>query len=141
MTIIEASNILWKFYSNNSSICLPGDFSKIIPVTETKEVDLITLKLALKEFEEAKIVKYYQNTEVIEEPKREYWILNKSLSSFDQTVTLSAITSDALAQIINKVCEKLKSDKDLCDPKSITEKDIQNLIMICNSLAIEGEKE
>ena len=130
MTIIDASHLVWNYLTNSDSIILPNDFIKLILITEDKEKDLITLKMALKDFEEGKILRYFYD----EGNKKEYWILNKSLSAYEQNVTLSAITTDALSKIINKVCEKMKTNKDLCDAKNITEKDIQNLIVICNSL-------
>lgn len=131
MTILETAQQLWHHFEKTDFLCLPDDRNKVILISENEEKDLLLIRLAIKQFEESKILSYGGKSN---DEKHEYWFLNKSLSAFEQNITLSAITTDALAKTINKVCEKMKTDKDLCDAKNITEKDIQNLIVVCNSL-------
>ena len=48
---------------------------------------------------------------------------------FNQDLSISATTAQAIAETINKTCDLMNIESERCDPKQITEKDIKNIGM------------
>jgi hypothetical protein len=131
MTVLEASNELYSWFSENDTFCLDKDFIKVIAITETPEEDKAAFLCALKDFEKSKLI---LSSEI---NSTEYWILNKKFYSYAQNVQINPELALALAGIINKFCEVIGDSTDLCDPANVEEKDIKNLIYITNVLVSE----
>ena len=62
----------------------------------------------------------------------EIWVLQKSYLTVEQDVKISADTALAISEVLNNFCKIIDDYKDECDPSSIREKDVQNLIHICS---------
>jgi len=82
----------------------------------------------LEEFEKNGIVKKatFKNNN--------YWILSKKFDAYEQSVTISPKTSFIIAEIINSYCALIENDSERCNPASISEKDIKNLLVIFSEL-------
>ena len=130
MTILEASGHLYKWFSENDSFSIEKDFMKIITITEEPNRDKVAFECALRGLEDLKMIK----GEVSPDDGLKYWILNKSFLAYDQNVSICPELALTISDIINKFCETTDNTKDLCDPSSIEEKDLKNLIYIANIL-------
>lgn len=126
MTSLDASTQLYKWFIENDSFCLIEDFIRIVTISNTPERDKAAFRAALKEFEKAEIVSLNVVNNV------EYWVLKKAFSSFNQNVPVSPELALTISTIINKFCTITKNTNDICDPLSLEEKDIKNLIFISN---------
>ena len=135
MTIIEASSRLYQWFSENDSFSLDKDFIKIITITEEPNRDKVAFKCALKRLDEMGMIK----SEFSPDDHLEYWVLNKAFLTFEQNVTVSPELAITVSDIINKFCEVTGNQIDVCDPSSIEEKDIKNLIYIANILVADKE--
>ena len=130
MTILQASGHLYQWFSENDSFSIEKDFIKIITITEEPNRDKAAFKCALKSLKKMGMIK----GEFSPDDHLQYWILNKSFLTYEQNVTISPNLAITVSEIINKFCENTGNEEDLCDPTSIQEKDIQNLIYIANVL-------
>lgn len=126
MTIDEAKLPLFTFFSKSEVFNLEEDFKKIIEITFSEKLDKEILKEALKSFEEQKIVTR------INIEKKDFWVLNKSLEQYSQTVELHYTTLAAITNIVNVFCEMNNTPEHKVNPLAITEKDIQNLTILAN---------
>ena len=123
MTVLEGSNKLFEWFSVNQKFNFDEDMENLIPNAE--KADKAAIKCALEEFEKLEIVR---GTEIKNDY---YWVLNKNFESFGQDVKLSPKTAMMVSQLINSFCEVLNVKDDECDPKEISEHDINNLLLIC----------
>lgn len=134
MNILEASNKLLNWFSKNNSFNVTGDFLKLVLISDTPETDKAALTCALKELERLDLLR---SAEIAGEL---YYILIKPFSQFSQNVTISGKTAETISTIINTYCENVKDSENTCDKKSITERDIGNLITICLQVVEENKK-
>jgi hypothetical protein len=134
MTILEASGHLYNWFRENDSFSLEQDFMKIITITEEPDRDKVAFKCALKNLEEMDMIK----EDFSPDDHGQYWVLKKSFLTYEQSVAVSPDLAITISDIINKFCETTGNTVDICDPASINEKDLQNLIYIANVLV--GEK-
>jgi hypothetical protein len=126
MTVVDATNMLFDWFSEHDSFELEKDFMKIIAVTETPEEDRSAFLCALDGFEQNAFVKS------VEYKEARRWILAKSYSSYEQTVTVGPETCQGIAIIINSMCDSLGDQTDRCEVTNILEKDIRNLVGLTN---------
>ena len=112
---------------------LEKDFMKIITITEEPDRDKVAFKCALKKLEDMGMIK----DEFSPDDHLQYWVLNKSFLTYEQSVSISPDLSITISDIINKFCETMGNTMDVCDPTEHQEKDIKNLIYICNILVAE----
>lgn len=133
MTILEASGLLYEWFSKNDSFLLQEDFMKLIMVTDHPSRDKAAVLGALESFKETHIVREVRLNEGTAEEGR-YWILNKNFETFEQSVVLSPYTVTLIAKIINDFCDKIGDRTEYVDPLKIEEKDIQNLIVMTNEI-------
>ena len=133
MTILEASGHLYQWFRENDSFSLEKDFMKIITITEEPDRDKVAFKCALKKLEDMGMIK----DEFSPDDHLQYWVLNKSFLTYEQSVSISPDLSITISDIINQFCETMGNTMDVCDPTELQEKDIKNLIYICNILVAE----
>ena len=126
MTVVDATNMLFDWYSENDSFELEKDFMRIIPVTDTPEEDRSAFLCALDGFEQNMFVKS------VEYKGARRWILAKPYESYEQTVTVGPDTCQGVALIINSMCDTIGQDTDRCEVTNIVEKDIRNLVGLTN---------
>jgi hypothetical protein len=124
MTISDAINELFKYYFENDSYEMDRDFHNLILISESPEEHKASILCALEKLKETGIVKSqtYEN--------KTYYILDKSLDSYEQTVTIHGNIAKDIAAEINKACEIIGDTSDYCDSTEITEADIANLINV-----------
>ena len=135
MTVLEASGHLYNWFSENHSFSLEKDFIKIVTITEHPSRDRAAFLCALSDFEKGEMIK---KARVGDE---EYWVLQRSFLMYPQTISISSDTSLIMSTVINKFCEIIGNDKDMCNPAEISEEDIKNLLYICNYLTKDTEKD
>ena len=128
MNILEASNHLFEWYTENNSINFKKDFKKIFPKMEDTEKNLVVFLLALEEMQKNELVA----------SKGDYWILKRPFSSFEQNAKISPATALSIAQLVNGFCTVTGNEADYCDASDIKEKDINNVIIICTHLLNEN---
>lgn len=139
MTITDASNELYKWFSENDSFKLStkeniqDDFKKLFLVSEDTELAKGVFESALSEYESQKIVKK------IELADSQVWVLNKSFSEFSQTVSIQPNTAKAISDLINKCYQNDLNNKKICKSSEISEADIQEVILIAYRFANKTE--
>lgn len=124
MNVLEASNKLFEWFSENDSVNIERDFSKILPEEEKNKENIACLTIALEDFEGGELIKQ----------SNDYWILRKPFSSFEQSVKVSPALSLSVAHLVNGFCEVAGSNSDYCDASDINEKDLNNVVLICTHL-------
>lgn len=141
MTILEVNNKLYEFFLENDRFEMESDFSKIINSSERIDVDKSLVLQSLKELEDAGLLKKLPFfTEKEEEPNNQYfWVLNKPLAHYEQTITLSPLICAEIGTILN-VFDQISDNQDLkCDMKNIKSQDIHNLVILLAAV-LEKEK-
>ena len=127
MTILEASIKLFDWFKTNNSFSIDDAENLIALGIETKE-QIAAAIISLDRLEKLEIIK---GTEaVIKNKVNKIYVLEKPVQNFSQTVSISGMTASGISRCINLFCEEIKDDTDLCNPLSITEKDISNLVLL-----------
>lgn len=130
MTILEASQTLYKYFINNDSFIWPDDYLKLSIISETPEADKAAFELAFQKLKEVKLISSFEDSK----NSKKIWILEKPFKSFNQTVEISPVIANNIFEIISSCCEHIKDKSELPDVLNIKEKDIQNLLIITYSL-------
>jgi hypothetical protein len=136
MTITEASSHLYNWFRENDSFSIEKDFIQIIKITEEPDRDKVAFKCALKRLEEMGMIK----EDFSPDDHLQYWVLNKSFLTYEQSVVISPDLAITVSDIINKFCETTGNTTDVCDPSEIKEEDLKNIIYIAN-LLVSGKDE
>jgi len=131
MTVSEGTAKLFEWFSVEQKFNFDEDMEKIL--SKAKKSEKAAIKCALEEFEKLEIVK---STEIKNE---KYWVLNKNFETFGQDVKISPKTSLLISQLVNGFCDTLGVKDEESDPTSITEQDINNLLLICYHLINETD--
>lgn len=127
MTISDASIKLYQWFFENDSFC-ETNFIRLLSISESPESERASVLAALEEFEKNGIVKKVHFKD------NDYWILTKKFDAYEQTLTLSPKTAFIIAEIINSYCSLIENESEKCNPSSISEKDIKNLLIIFNEM-------
>ena len=122
MTVIDANNLIFDWFSHNDSLVLERDLKQVVAIFEDEKETKIIMKMALSDLCEAKLIR------VCEDEK--YYILNKPFASYQQNPEISNFVAGYVSKEINDFCELIQDDTDMCDSGNITEKDIKNLCHI-----------
>ena len=102
MNVLEASNKLFEWFSENDSVNVERDFLKILPEEKKSTENVACLSAALQDFEKSELVKC----------NNDYWILKKPFSSFEQSVKISPQLALSIAHLVNGFCEVVGNDLD-----------------------------
>ena len=129
MTIAEACSSLFSWFSENEHFEMSKNYKELLIITDDEQREKSTISLALKRLEEINII-----SKLNIKPSREMWVLEKGLDNYEQKIEISGLAAGNIASIINKTCDVIGDYQDLCNPLSINEKDINNLIFICQKL-------
>jgi hypothetical protein len=134
VTVQDANLIMYEWFSKSNSFT-EKELIKILKISESPDEDKAAIMASLVEFEKNGWVKkvLFGN--------KNYWILNKPFTAFEQSVAVSAPTAQAIAEMINKTCEILNLEKEKCDPTNLTDKDLRNLVSICWNLSEKKTEE
>jgi len=127
MTTISAANKLFSWFSEKDIFCLDRDLTKLIPKEEILDYEELSASIlsGLEYLKQSKIV-----SEPIKIGNSEFYVLSKSLTGYEQPVTLSGPTCMLIASNINAYCEMTGDESNKADALNIREKDINNLIGI-----------
>ena len=130
MTVLEATERLFEWFSENDYFVLDEDLIRVNPISDTVERDKAVFLLALEDLESNELLAKgdAQNKKNIET----VWVLKKPFTAFEQNVAISPSVAMALSQIINNACEEFGDDTDYCSAANLQEKDIRNLILLYN---------
>lgn len=134
MTVLEATQKLLSYFKDSKSFNLEKDALKICIISLNDELDKAIILKALSNLEQEKLIS------LVSYKKQEFWVLNKSLDSYNQTLTISASTIKAIAEIINPISQKLSNPNSLVDTLNITENNIIDLILICQELLVNSDQ-
>ena len=127
MTILQASIQLFDWFKDNNSFSL-DDSSHLKLMEIASKERLAAFSIALERLEKMEIIK---GTDIAYLDKvSKIYVLEKNMGEFNQSINLSGGVAGRVAACINSFCEKIKDDKDLCDPTNVTEKDVMNLCLI-----------
>lgn len=129
MTIAEGCSILFDWFSKNDTFELDRDYKNLVIVSDDEYVSKEILKQACDKIEKNNLIK-----KLSLKPSREVWVLEESLDSYEQKVELQGQLACRISNIINKTCDVIGDYEDLCNPLAINEKDLNNLIFICEKL-------
>lgn len=127
MTISDASIKLYQWFFENDSFC-EANFIRLLSISESPESERASVLAALEEFEKNGVVKRVNFKE------NDYWILTKKFSAYEQNLSISPKTAFIIAEIINSYCDLIKNESEKCNPSSISEKDIKNLLIILDEM-------
>jgi len=135
VTVFDAEIELYKWFNENHSFEITRDFGKIILVSDRPEDDKAAILVALREFENSGIAlpETWEN--------KKYWVLKTAFEAVPQNVSINSSAALAIANLINNFCEVTGDISDKCDPKSINERDLINLISICSFAVTEHNKD
>jgi len=125
LTIIDCVVKLIRFFSEKTVFNLNKDYRDLLGVTgnDCKE-DKVLVELGLDELEQNNVIKKSViNKEIVA-------FLKKPIDNIDQQILLSYQTANNVAEKINFYCNFFKNNRDYCNPVSLKEKDIANLINI-----------
>ena len=109
---------------------MEDDFKQIILLSENEEKDKACVIAALKDLEKCEMIV----------KEKEFWILKRPFSSYEQTVTIHPPLCHAIAEEINLFCDLIKADTDRCDPSGIRDRDIGNILMLYKGVKAQQEE-
>ena len=136
MTLLEIKNLIFKFYTENDTLVLPEGFNKVILISEFPEMELAIMKECLKSFSELGLVKIVDFED--DKKKKTAYVLEKPLKNYEQSVTLSGEIASYIAQILNDM--KDNDDQNVVNPLSITQENIESMIILITQLLKEYKK-
>ncbi len=100
------------------------DFKRIFLISEDEDTDKALLLGALRKLEERHVITG------IDVGDKTLYVLNRSLDSLEQSVTIDAPTAIKVASVLNSFCDEIDDHKDIADPSRILQKDIFHLALI-----------
>lgn len=118
MNILSATNTLFKYFLTNDIFCL-DEYNKHFLLVEDVELNKQVVKLALDQMEKNELVCGFGLG------SRRYYVLNRSLNNYEQTITLSAGTCNTIASLLNEIYQN-----DVCNAMNITSGDINELLEV-----------
>lgn len=129
VTVFDASVNLYAWFAENDTFQI-SQLSRAMVGAENKGASKKELeasfRCALNQLEKMELISKAELGD------SEIWVLQKNFLTVDQDLKISADTALAISEVINKFCEIIDDYKDECNPTSIKEKDVQNLIHICS---------
>jgi hypothetical protein len=124
MTVMDAQNLLYEWYSTNDCFEMNRDIRKVVPIMENEEECLSAFKLGLRGLVERELIAPQEYGD------KQYFVLLKSYESYSQTVELNSFTAKWMSGEINEFCELIEDKTDICAASSLSDKDVRNLIHI-----------
>jgi len=135
MSIIEIKNQLISHFYDNDSFTVSEDSPDLQKIQLDDNLNYIkgdVVSSVLLELETMGMVK---------KVSAGVWLLTQSFDTFNQSVILSANSSEIIADTINSFRDANEITGDVCDKTKIVESDIMNLVNICHVLLEEGSQE
>jgi len=139
MNIIESSHKLLEWFSENSSFNLEDSYKTLLPghISETPEADKASILAALEELIINGVLK---KADIGQEVKlaggktktvnKTYYILVRTLNSFNQTIQISPITSMVVYEILKQYSDATNNKDILPNVLQLSENDILTALTI-----------
>lgn len=134
LTLMNAKHSVVNYFEHKTIIEPESDFGFIDFECNDKQTKIALIDAALQSFEESGFVTK------LEVGKKRKWILNRPLNMSEQTITLSYQTANIVAKVINSFCKGTNNTRDYSDVTNITERDIEKLVLIVDSIIPHLEK-
>ncbi len=128
MTVQEVRNKLIEFFCSNTCY----DKASVLDCGESLNANsdlkgALVLE-ALRDLEGHKLIRKCMNEGCL------FWVLEQPINSYQQNITISAVTASLVSDTINLYRASKHIDGDFSDKLKINEEDIQNLCIIVNTL-------
>jgi hypothetical protein len=121
MTLSDAQTTLFGYFLNNDVFSMKEDFSPtFLPIGDENVIKKIVEK-ALED---------YEKNGMLTRLSEGHWVLNKSLGQYSQQVQIDGNVANAIAELLNRFCEKFQDEENICNPLAITERDLINLLKL-----------
>lgn len=134
MTLVEVRNQVITVLLKNNMFIMQNDLKAIKVPKVLSEIKQSLVESSFELLQEAGYVKK------INSEKGLYWILEKDIASKEQSVVITPYTAEAVANVINQYREAMNIKNGEANKLSITEDDLQSLIVICSTLLNNVEK-
>ena len=126
MFLVDYKNIIFNYFNKGAfKIILPDDLKYLNPASENELADIEILKIALQSFEENGLVKKQEYKDGRQ--SKIIYILEKPLTSFEQSVYISGTTAGYITNTIQKLSNNNQHN---CNPLKIEEKDILEILTL-----------
>lgn len=135
MTILDSYGLLDEYFFTHTSFNLKKNRKEVILVSENEAAEDASLTCALKEME----ISGFLRSCIID--GQMYWTLFKPLTTFSQALEINSVTAAGIASVINSACDVLSNEDDKCNSRSITEKDLKNLVFLASKVDPKSLKE
>ncbi len=137
-TIVEAKHAVLTYFTFEN-LLHPEKHAPLVKFDcDDSHIKCGIIRSVLEELSKVDIVRQF---EVETGDKKEvWWALTKPLGLYDKTVVISFETAMALADALNGYFKAAGNNKEYTDSTSITEHDIQKLILITESATPKREK-
>jgi hypothetical protein len=135
MSIIEIKNQLISHFYDNDSFTVSPDSPDI------QKIQLDDNLSHVKDDIIASVLSELETMGMIKKVSAQVWLLTQSFDTFNQSVILSANSSEIIADTINSFRDANEISGDVCDKTKIVEADIMNLVNICHALLEESHHE
>tara|TARA_Y100000310_G_C20150175_1_gene564342 strand:- start:81 stop:479 length:399 start_codon:yes stop_codon:yes gene_type:complete len=126
MTVLEASSQLFEWFRENDTFEMGEHFQRVVLVSDQPNKDKAAFTCALEDLEKMEMIQSCKLDE------KEYWTLRKGFEAYEQTVTINPTVAIMISTVVNGYCDIISLQEEKCDPANIAEKDIRNLLFICN---------
>lgn len=137
MTVLDASTKLWNWFSKNDTFCI-DNMKDVVLISEDFDAEWATLNAALVEFERANVVIKSSVPNSKSQKKtpeqKDFWVLKKKFSSYEQNVAVSSNVALLLANLINETGEAFGEEDWVADPLNLKEMDILRVTEFCRAL-------
>lgn len=129
-TLVEVRNAVLLFFLQESVFTRDEHLALIEFTCENQDLKFAFVEKILEELVGLSMITKVQAGDST------FWVLNKHLKMYEQTISLNYATATAVAEAINEYCKKIKNTQHVCDASQIKERDIQKLILM-----LENERE
>ena len=124
MTVNDAMEKLFSWFSDHDTFQIERDFKELVVITDNIDEEKCAISCALKDMESNNIISSHTTN------KTDYYILCRKLQAFSQDVAVDGETAWAMANVLNGVCEAINDYQDQCNPLILRPLDIKNLTFI-----------
>lgn len=135
MQMVDVRNQILSILIQNNCFSLDTDLSKLKVGKHLASFKKELVSAAFKSLEELKYV-----TKLTNEEEKVAWIIDGNFAKTTQEVSLSRETCEAISNAINSYRVAKNIERGQSDKLSISEVDIQSLLIICAELTVSAEK-
>lgn len=136
MTVIEATSLLFKFFSEGEYFEMGRHFSDVVLISEDRGLEEAVVEAGLDSLENMGVIVKKESKD-----NKTYWILIKPLAYYEQKVEVTPDVALRISTLLNEVCAKLNNTDELCDPTNISNNDLANLATIAGRVFSEPERD